>query len=591
MSTFTGVVTTGIYCRPGCGGRPKPENVRVFTTAAAAEAAGYRACLRCRPYRGEPPVGPPGSELVCRAVGLIVDGMLDGCGEAELAARLGASARHLRRLFADSLGITPDQLARSSRVHFARRLLDDTDLTVLDVAFASGFGSVRQLNRAFHESFHASPTALRKRRRSTDRLVADGGLLLRLSDRQPLDFEPMLDYLAERAIPGVEHVDGGTYRRTITVDGHPGVLEIFRGPDGSLLLRAHLPDLHGLIHQVRRARHIFALDRTTPTQPTEDHASNTPLRQPPGTWDAYETAVRTLVEQGLAQQPTRPTHTRPNRPDHTATSNLTPAETSQLNHTGRNQPDYIATNQPNNPSANPPDHIDTNQRDHTPTNQPDHTTTNQPNNPSANPPDHIDTNQRDHPDAPGLDHASANPLNHTATNQRDHPDAGLDHASANPLDHAGTNQPDHAGANQLVGRIVARHGTAVPGLAPLGLGYLFPPPRALAEADLTGLDLPSEIARTVQTFARAVAEGDIHLDRTQPLHTLLTTLTGVPGITPATAHYIASRLGEPTTISPPPTGRQSPNSRTPHTFPHPVQAVVESARTNTGCANLRSADQ
>ncbi|WP_269456536.1 bifunctional transcriptional activator/DNA repair enzyme AdaA [Nocardia terpenica] len=347
MSGFQAVVTTGIYCRPGCAGRPKPENIRMFTTAAAAEAKGYRACLRCRPYREEP-VGPPGSELVCRAVRLVVDGALDARGESELAARLGISSRHLRRLFADTLGITPDQLARSCRAHFARRLLDDTDMTILDVAFASGYGSVRQLNRAFREIFRATPTALRARRRSGDRLVADGGVVLRLGDAPPPDYSAMLEQVAERAIPGVESVSGATYRRTIAVDNHPGVLEISPGGDGRLLLRAHLPDLRGLIHQVRRAGRIFD------PQPGQD------LRTP-GAWDDYETAVCALIAR------------------------------------------------------------------------------------------------------------------HTS------------HARA------------------VIGRIVARAGTPIPGLHHFGLSHLFPAPEVLAEADLSGLGLTTETACTVRSFAHTIA--------------------------------------------------------------------------------------
>src|SRR5688572_4946269 len=203
----------------------------------------------------------PGPELVCRAVHLIGEGALDTCTEDDLARRLGVSARHLRRLFAEHVGTTPDQLARSNRTHFARRLLDDTDLTVTDIAWASGFGSLRQLHRACRDIFRASPTELRARRRRADRLVADGGLVLRLPFRGPLDWEDMLGYFEHRAIRGVEHVTDGVYRRTIVTDGEPGVLELTRGGDDHLLLRAHLPQVRDLIHVVQRARQIFALDR------------------------------------------------------------------------------------------------------------------------------------------------------------------------------------------------------------------------------------------------------------------------------------------------------------------------------------------
>jgi AraC family transcriptional regulator, regulatory protein of adaptative response / DNA-3-methyladenine glycosylase II len=300
---FAAVVTTGIYCRPGCTARPSPHNVRRFPLAASAEAAGYRACLRCRPYRAEPHPTLCGPELVCRAVRLILDGALDGAAEHDLAARLFVSARHLRRLFHEHLGVTPDQLARSSRTHFARRLLDDTDLSVTDIAFAVGFGSVRQLNRAFRQVFRATPSELRARRRAGDRLVADGGLALRLPLRPPLHWEAMLGYLEARAIPGVESVSDGTYRRTIAVDGDPGVLELSLGGPDHLLLHAHLPHWEGLIHLARRARRIFNLDADVAG--ARRHLQGDPLLgpllrarpgiRPPGTWDPFETGVDAIA--------------------------------------------------------------------------------------------------------------------------------------------------------------------------------------------------------------------------------------------------------------------------------------------------------
>src|SRR5438270_5240745 len=301
--TFSAVVTTGIYCRPGCSARPHPENVRHYATAAAAEAAGFRACLRCRSYRTDLPLSWSGPDLVCRAVQLIVDGALDGTTEAELGARLGISVRHLRRLFTEHVGVTPDQLARSRRAHFSRRLLDDTDMTIADIAFAAGFGSVRQLNRACQDVFRATPGELRARRRSTDRLVADGGLTLRLPFQPPLDWDAMLGYFAARAIPGVEHVEGRTYRRTIVVEGDPGVLEIWPGGPDHLLLRAHLPHWEGLIHVVQRARRIFNLDadiesagRHLSTDPVLGRLVRTrPGLRMPCAWDPYESGVRAII--------------------------------------------------------------------------------------------------------------------------------------------------------------------------------------------------------------------------------------------------------------------------------------------------------
>ncbi len=306
--SFSAVVTTGIYCRPGCSARPNPSSVRPFALAAAAEAAGFRACLRCRPYRSVAPFTPDAPELVCRAVQLVVDGVLDEHTEVALGQRLGVSPRHLRRLFEQHLGVTPDQLARSRRAHFARRLLDDTDLSFADIAYAAGFGSVRQFNRVCQDTFRATPRELRARRRSSDRLVADGGLALRLPFHPPFEWDTMLEYFSARAIPGVEHVSDGTYRRTVVIEGDPGVLEVSRGGDDHLVLVAHLPHWEGLIHIVQRVRHTFGLDDDI------DVAAAKLVRDPllgplvrrlpglrvPGTWDPFETAVRAICGQMIS---------------------------------------------------------------------------------------------------------------------------------------------------------------------------------------------------------------------------------------------------------------------------------------------------
>jgi AraC family transcriptional regulator of adaptative response / DNA-3-methyladenine glycosylase II len=305
VQAFSAVRTTGIYCRPGCSARPHAANVHRFGTAAAAEAAGYRACLRCRPYRWPHALEWTAPELVCRAIRLILDGALDRGTEGDLGTRLGVSPRHLRRLFSAHLGVTPDGLARSARAHFARRLLDDTDLTMTDVALAAGFGSVRQFSRVCREVFRESPRILRARRRKADRLVADGGLVLRLSFRGLLDWDALLAYLGARAIQGVEAVDGNVYRRTIVVREHPGVLELFPGTDGELLLRAHLPSWDELVHVVQRVRSIanLDLDLEEATRRLRSDATTVPLLsarpglRPPGTWDPFETGVRAIIGQ------------------------------------------------------------------------------------------------------------------------------------------------------------------------------------------------------------------------------------------------------------------------------------------------------
>ena len=297
------VRTTGIYCRAGCSARPDPRNVTTFALPAAAEAAGYRACHRCRPYRDDAATGVVGPDLVCRAVRLVVDGALDDAPEAELAAAVGVSPRHLRRLFEEHLGVTPDGLARSRRAHFARRLLDDTDLSVTDVAFAAGFGSVRQLQRACAETFGGTPSELRARRRRRDRLSADGGLDLRLGHAGPLDWPSLADWLAARAVPGVEAVEVGVYRRTVLVHGDPGAIELRPGGEDHLVLRAHLPHWDGLLHLVRAARRLAGLDLDVAAAGRhlgEDPAlaplvAARPGLRPPGAWDPEECLVRAVL--------------------------------------------------------------------------------------------------------------------------------------------------------------------------------------------------------------------------------------------------------------------------------------------------------
>ena len=281
MTTYSAVVTTGIYCRPGCGARPLARNVKTFDLAAAAEAAGFRACQRCRPYRVAGPVGSSAPEIVCEAVQLIIAGALDDGGtEAALASQVGMSPRHLRRLFLKHLGASPDQLARSRRAHFARRLLDDTDLGIGEVAFASGFGSLRQFNRAMREVFRSSPSDLRDRRRRSDRLAADGGLALRLPVEPGYDWAAARSVLAAHAIPGVATAGEQVYRRVITMAGVPGLIEVSPGGQDCLLLQVHLPYWEGLIHVVDRIGRLLGVDA--------DHAIA------PG-WTAFEDGVHGIL--------------------------------------------------------------------------------------------------------------------------------------------------------------------------------------------------------------------------------------------------------------------------------------------------------
>ncbi len=288
----TGVVTTGIYCRAGCPGRPHAQHRRPFATPVAAEAAGFRPCLRCRPDRAVWPHTAEDAPVEVReAVQLIADGHLDRRSEADLAQRVGYSARQLRRLFLAHIGATPDFVARSRRAHFARRLLDETDLTMAQVASAAGFGSTRQMRRVVEAVFKFPPEALRARRSRTDRLATDaidGGLRLRLPYVPPLDFHATLDRLAGRCIPGVESVSDERYRRTILDHDAVGVIEVRDHGDGRHLeMTAHLPTWRLISEEVAACRRLFALDA--------------PPERAPGVWDVFEAAVLELLGGGKRQ--------------------------------------------------------------------------------------------------------------------------------------------------------------------------------------------------------------------------------------------------------------------------------------------------
>jgi AraC family transcriptional regulator of adaptative response / DNA-3-methyladenine glycosylase II len=310
-------------------------------------------------------------------------------------------------LFDEHVGASPLAIARSRRAHFARRLLDETDLTVTQIAFASGFSSVRQFNRTMLEVFRYPPTGLRQRRRRRDPLPADGALSVRLVYRPPLDWRLMTRYLAARAVPGVESVDEHGYRRAIEWDGAVGLLELRPDPgDSHLVLTVALPQLDGLIHVVEQARRIFdlgadpsAIAGRLQRDPTlaRSVAAHPGLRVP-GAWDPYEVGVRAV----LGQQISVPAATR------------------------------------------------------------------------------------------------------------------------------------------LAGRLAAAFGRPVD-LGDPTLTRLFPPPAALAQADLARIGMPAARAETVRRFAAAVAGGDLALDGGRGLEVLVAELESIRGIGSWTAHYIAMR--------------------------------------------------
>lgn len=308
---FAGVVTTGVYCRSVCPvpRPPKRENVRFYSSAAGAERAGFRPCRTCRPERsaGTPPWSglPP---VVSRALVLIAQGALDEAGVDELAARLGLGSRHLRRLFDEYLGASPVAIAKARRTHFARRLIDETDLPMTEIAFAAGFRTLRQFNHDLRRTFGRSPTELRRRkpRRSGGEREAPE---IKLPYRPPLDWPRMIEFLRGRATPGVEVAEHDRYRRTIRVDGRPGAIEIrVVANEPHLLLRVWLPSLRGLIGVAERARRVFDLAadpaevaaRLGPDPVLGPLVRARPGLRVPGAWDPFEAAVRAILGQQIS---------------------------------------------------------------------------------------------------------------------------------------------------------------------------------------------------------------------------------------------------------------------------------------------------
>jgi AraC family transcriptional regulator, regulatory protein of adaptative response / DNA-3-methyladenine glycosylase II len=391
---FTGVTSTGIYCRPICPARtPARHNLRFFPHAGAAEAAGFRACRRCRP---EASPGSPDwnarADLAARAVKLIADGYADEHGISGLARRLAVTERHLRRLLLAELGATPIALARTTRLQTARRLLAETDMPVTEIAFASGFASVRQFNASFRDAYGRPPTALRTRtprpgrrpggaarpgaaatggkrvpdgqraagqvpgtQRATGQgvdtqhaagqgvdtrraegpgvarqepsgdVAADGTwLTLRLACRQPFDGRSLLQFLAARAIAGVEEVARGRYARTVRVPGGSGLVELVPPPaagggngraapagrtgGAQVLLRVRLTGLRGIGQVVSRCRRLFDLDadpQAIAAALAADEAlaplvAARPGLRVPGAYDGFELAVRAVIGQQVS---------------------------------------------------------------------------------------------------------------------------------------------------------------------------------------------------------------------------------------------------------------------------------------------------
>jgi AraC family transcriptional regulator of adaptative response / DNA-3-methyladenine glycosylase II len=320
---FTAVRSTGIYCRPVCPAPPaKAVNVDYYASAAAAEAAGFRPCLRCRPELA------PGDgawrrsdQVLARALRLIEQGFLDEQPMAAMARRLHLGERQLRRLFVQQLGAPPVSVNGTRRLLFAKQLLTETGLPVTAVAMAAGFGSLRRFNDAFIQAYALAPRDLR-RQREAQAAQAPGTqpLVLKLAYRPPYDFPAMLGFLRGRALPGMEQVDDQAYQRSIGTPQAPGWLRVsaWPGPVHALRLELHAVPPGALADAVRRVRRMFDLDADPAAiaQVLEQDRQLAPLLQArpglrlPSGWDGLEIAVRAVIGQQVSVAAARTVATR-----------------------------------------------------------------------------------------------------------------------------------------------------------------------------------------------------------------------------------------------------------------------------------------
>ena len=289
---------------------PKAKNVLFFASAASASEAGFRPCLRCRPECAPgSPAWHGSSVTVRRGLKLISSGALDAGDVTQLASRLGVTDRHLRRLFHKHLGASPTAVAHTQRLHFAKRLIDETRLPMTQVAMAAGYGSVRRFNDQFRQTYQRSPGEIRKHNRGDANPPKRSGLSLRLPYQKPLDWNAMLRFLAMRATPGVEEVVDDRYARTITVDGQAGIVEIQPSESsGFLRLTVHAVATGHLFEITQRAR--AALDLDAPVGDISKQLGKDKRlaalvrRQPgvrvPGAWNGFELTVRAILGQQIS---------------------------------------------------------------------------------------------------------------------------------------------------------------------------------------------------------------------------------------------------------------------------------------------------
>lgn len=304
---FIGVLSTKIYCRPICRARTSKEsNIRYFPTAAAAAEAGFRPCLRCRPESSPGTPAWAGTQsTVSRALRLISETGLEDGGVETLAEHLGMSSRHLRRLFLRHLGATPNAVAQTRRLHFAKKLIDETALPMMQVAFAAGFGCVRRFNAAIHKVYHRTPTQIRRLAHVAPPLSQDE-YFFRLNFRPPYNWKCILEFLAARATPGVEAVESACYRRSISLNGRHGQIKVLLDEqNNAVIARVLFGDPCSLLFIIERIRAIFDLNadwavigKTLRADPgLERRMGADPGLRVPGCWNGFELAACAILGQ------------------------------------------------------------------------------------------------------------------------------------------------------------------------------------------------------------------------------------------------------------------------------------------------------
>ena len=301
---FTGVHSTGIFCRPICPApSPKPENVIYYDTAAAALEAGLRPCYRCRPELApDSPVWKGVSASLERALSYIKNGYLNTHSVGELAETLGLGDRHLRRLFKTHLGCSPKTLANTERLFFGKRLLQDSNLKISQIAYAAGFNSLRRFNDAFKEAYHKTPTEVRK----TVETKPESDIKIFLAYRKPYDFNQILSFFRARIVDEIESIENEVYTRTFKLDDMVGYFSVKNESKKSgLVVSVYANNFNQLFELTKRIRRMFDLDTDIELikqcfmndEVLADLVKKYNIQRLPGSWDIFEFSIRAILGQ------------------------------------------------------------------------------------------------------------------------------------------------------------------------------------------------------------------------------------------------------------------------------------------------------